>query len=106
MRVTKIQRFCMKDGPGIRTVVFLKGCPLRCLWCHNPEAQSVENEILFYPKNCIGCGACAAICDKGAHRITDGIHFFDRALCDGCMKCTQICCSRALTGVIYGNDKR
>ena len=96
MKVTDIQRFCMHDGPGIRTVVFLKGCPLRCLWCHNPETQSASREILFYPQKCIGCGACAAVCKNGAHRITDHIHSFDRDLCIGCMKCAEVCCSKAL----------
>lgn len=97
MKVTEIQRFCMHDGPGIRTVVFLKGCPLRCEWCHNPETQSAENEIRFFSKKCIGCGACAAVCNNGAHRITDNIHTFDRSKCNGCMKCLDVCCSNALT---------
>ena len=60
MRITDIQRFCMHDGPGIRTTVFLKGCPLRCAWCHNPETQSPHPEWLRYREKCIGCGACAA----------------------------------------------
>ena len=97
MKVTEIQRFCMHDGPGIRTVVFVKGCPLRCLWCHNPETQSASQEILFYQNKCIGCGGCAAVCKNGAHCITDHIHTFDRSLCTGCMRCTQVCCSKALT---------
>ena len=62
--VTEIQRFCMHDGPGVRTVVFLKGCPLRCAWCHNPETQKGGQEILFYESRCIGCGACAAVCPQ------------------------------------------
>lgn len=64
MKVTEIQRFCMHDGPGTRTVIFLKGCPLRCSWCHNPETQSANREILFYQQKCIGCGACAAVCNN------------------------------------------
>lgn len=96
MKVTEIQRFCMHDGPGTRTVVFLKGCPLRCSWCHNPETQSASREILFYQQKCIGCGACAAVCNNGAHRITNNIHSFDRDSCTGCMKCTKVCCSKAL----------
>ncbi len=65
MRVADIQRFCMHDGPGVRTTVFLKGCPLRCAWCHNPETQSRQKELLFYKKKCIGCGICGT-CDKEA----------------------------------------
>ena len=97
MKVTEIQRFCMHDGPGIRTVVFLKGCPLRCKWCHNPETQSVNNEILFYPNKCIGCGACAGVCQNGAHTFAETGHSFSRNLCAACMKCAQACCSKAIT---------
>lgn len=96
MRVTDIQRFCMHDGPGIRTVVFLKGCPLRCAWCHNPETQSSYQEILFYPEKCIGCGACEAVCPVGAHQLQDGGHRYDRARCMVCTRCAEICCSKAL----------
>ena len=69
LTVSDIQRFCMHDGPGIRTVFFLKGCPLRCAWCHNPETQRLHPELLFYQKKCIGCGACQAVCPAGAHRL-------------------------------------
>ena len=62
LRVTDVQRFSVRDGPGIRTVVFLKGCPLRCAWCHNPETQRAEPEIRFVAARCIGCGACATMC--------------------------------------------
>lgn len=80
--VSQIQRFCMHDGPGIRTVVFFKGCPLSCRWCHNPETQSFENQIMFDAEKCIGCGSCDA-CPHGAQT--------DRKNCIGCGACTALC---------------
>lgn len=93
--VTEIQRFCMHDGPGLRTTVFLKGCPLRCEWCHNPETRETRPEILYYAQKCVGCGACAAVCPNGAHRFTDA-HVFDRSLCGACGACAHACPSDAL----------
>ena len=86
----------MHDGPGVRTVVFLAGCPLRCSWCHNPEGQSFDTEILFEAKKCANCGACAAVCPTGAHSFEAGVHAFDRAKCISCMKCAEVCCTKAL----------
>lgn len=94
MRVANIQRFCMHDGPGIRTTVFLKGCPLHCAWCHNPETQRTETEILFYESKCIMCGSCGS-CPSGAHSLTQK-HLFDRALCLNCGMCTRVCPTAAL----------
>ncbi len=93
--VTDIQRFCMHDGPGVRTVVFLKGCPLRCAWCHNPEGQSAKQEILFYESKCIGCGACVSACPSGAHSLHPERRFV-RDKCIGCGACTEVCCTEAL----------
>ncbi len=93
--VTDIQRFCMHDGPGVRTVVFLKGCPLRCAWCHNPEGQRMTQEILFYANKCIGCGACVSSCPTGAHRLHPE-RVFDRTECVGCGACARVCCTEAL----------
>lgn len=93
--VTKIQKFCTHDGPGIRTTVFLKGCPLRCIWCHNPETQSTKPEFFFSPQFCIGCGACTAACPEGLHTLT-GAHLPDRSRCTGCMACTAACPTGAL----------
>ncbi len=63
-QIFNIQKFCINDGPGIRTTVFFKGCPLRCEWCHNPESHSVEKQIMFYAEKCIGCGRCNDLCEE------------------------------------------
>jgi glycyl-radical enzyme activating protein len=98
--VFNIQRFSIHDGPGIRTTVFFKGCNLRCLWCHNPESQSFQKELEFYPERCIGCGKCFQICPGGAHCLDEkGIHFIDRSRCDGCLICVENCFAEALVGV-------
>ena len=94
--IFNIQRFCTQDGPGIRTTVFLKGCPLRCAWCHNPESHRIAPEVLFSPEKCIGCGDCAAACEKQLHRMTEGLHGFDRHGCGGCGRCAEACCTGAL----------
>jgi len=94
--VTAIQRFSLHDGPGIRTAVFLKGCGMSCAWCHNPEAVSAENEVLFYAGDCLACGACAAACPNGAHRVDGGRHAFDRSRCSGCGACVEACWPGAL----------
>lgn len=88
--VFDIAHASLNDGPGIRTVVFLKGCPLHCIWCHNPESRSPHPEILFSPEKCIGCAACAKVCPSGA-RTDDGL--FHRNLCTGCGRCTDVCFS-------------
>ncbi len=94
--VTEIQRFCMHDGPGVRTVVFLKGCPLRCAWCHNPETQRAAPEMLFYESKCIYCGACVSACPAGAHSIHPE-RVFDRDKCTACGRCAAVCCTDAIT---------
>ena len=93
--VTKIQKFCTHDGPGIRTTVFLKGCPLRCIWCHNPETQSIKPEFFYSPQFCLGCGACVSACPSGVHSFSQD-HALNRSLCTGCMACTDACPSGAL----------
>ena len=95
LRVSEIQRFCMHDGPGLRTTVFLKGCPLRCAWCHNPETQSSRAELLFYSSKCIACGACASVCTEGAHGIGEK-HTLDREKCTACGVCAELCPTCAL----------
>lgn len=95
-RIFNIQRFCTGDGPGIRTTVFLKGCPLSCAWCHNPESQSVHTQIVYNPEKCIFCGECAAVCGKNAHVFEENGHDFIRENCVKCMKCTEVCMTKAI----------
>ncbi len=91
-----IQRFCLHDGPGIRTTVFLKGCPMRCAWCHNPEGIRREPHLSFAPDKCIGCGACFRVCPRGAHVDNHGEHVIDRTKCAVCGSCTAECLAGAL----------
>ena len=99
-RVFHIQRFSVNDGPGVRTVVFLAGCPLRCEWCHNPEGLTAETKIFFDPQKCIGCFRCADVCPHGCHGKTDGMHVFDRADCTACGACADVCppCALSVSG--------
>ncbi len=83
-----IQRMSVHDGPGIRTTVFLKGCPLRCLWCHNPEGCSRRIQLSYKQEKCIGCGLCEEVCKNAVHQVADGKHevaFEKCTLCGGCI---------------------
>lgn len=90
-RVFDVQRFSLHDGPGIRTVVFLKGCPLRCTWCANPESQRAEPEIAWFAVRCIGCGRCVEACPRGAVRAVGDSVVTDRLLCTACGACAAAC---------------
>lgn len=98
--VFNIQKFSLHDGPGIRTIVFLKGCPLACMWCSNPEGRSTTPELILSCDRCIGtdeCDRCITVCLEGAiSRGEDGTVTIDRARCDGCGDCTYVCPSEAL----------
>ena len=90
--IFNIQHFSVHDGPGIRSVVFFKGCNLRCRWCHNPESVNFEKEILFYPEKCIGCGACIINCPGQANIVdSNGIHRIDEKKCIRCFRCCREC---------------
>jgi len=93
--VFDIKRFSIHDGPGIRTTIFLKGCPLRCQWCHNPESQDPRPELILRAERCIGCGACVEACETGAVYVEDGRIFTDRTRCTRCGACTEVCYAEA-----------
>lgn len=96
--IFNIQKYNMYDGPGVRTLVFFKGCPLRCKWCSNPEGLERKYQVMYKRKECIDCGACVTVCPVGIHTIKEGKHFVNRNIdCIGCNKCKQACTEGALT---------
>lgn len=102
-RIFDIQRFSTGDGPGIRTTIFCKGCPLSCAWCHNPESQVYAPELRYRGQSCIGCGRCAAVCRQAVHSfITTVQHRIDRKQCVVCGDCARACPTGALR--IAGED--
>ncbi len=97
--VSSIQRYCLDDGPGVRTTVFLKGCPLRCLWCHNPETHRTAPELMQRDHKCTACGRCVVVCPRSARNLfLDAEKPFvtvDRSLCKTCGKCVEVCPAEA-----------
>lgn len=93
--VFDIQRFSLHDGPGIRTLVFLKGCTLKCPWCSNPESQDFKPELFFHPERCIGCKNCVSVCPRSAITLEDGQLSFNRDFCENCGSCSHVCYAEA-----------
>lgn len=93
--VYNIQRMSTKDGPGLRTTVFLKGCPLHCPWCSNPESQSFKPQLMVFANLCVGCGACEKACPHGAVIKTGNVYNRDRSICTDCGACVEHCPTKA-----------
>lgn len=102
--IFNIQKFCLHDGPGIRTTIFFKGCPLHCKWCANPESQLFQEQITYNERNCQKCGACIATCPKDVLSFVDGIIHIDYSKCDQCLKCIDSCHYKAMTKEGYQED--
>ena len=103
--IFNVQKYNMYDGPGIRTIVFFKGCPLRCKWCANPEGLERKYQVMFKKNSCVHCGRCVSVCPAGIHKLSENAeHYVCRNTdCIGCRKCTEVCPQNALE--ITGQQK-
>ncbi len=101
-RIFNIQRFSVQDGPGIRTTVFMKGCPLACPWCSNPESKKKTPELAHIDALCDGCGRCVEVCDRKAIAVGEKRITIDRQLCDDCGRCVDVCAPAALK--VFGRE--
>ncbi len=99
-RIFAVKRFEIHDGQGIRTTLFLQGCPLACKWCHNPEGMKPKPILAFTENRCVVCGRCSSVCDN--HEIINGNHVFHRENCVSCGRCETVCPQSALT--LYGKE--
>jgi pyruvate formate lyase activating enzyme len=99
-KIFNIQHYSIHDGPGIRTTVFFMGCPLRCLWCQNPESQGFQPVIFFDAEKCVGCGQCVEACPEGAIQVVEGKSKTNRDQCKGHGRCVEVCAydARSLMG--------
>lgn len=100
--IVDIKRFAVHDGDGIRTTVFFKGCPLKCVWCHNPESISLKPQLAYYENKCVHCGRCVSVCPTTSHKIDENGHTFNRETCTACGECAKVCPKNAL--VFYGKE--
>lgn len=98
--ILDIQKFSIHDGPGIRTTVFLKGCPLNCLWCHNPESKSFNPQLSYDINKCTMCRKCETVCPVKAHKFEKNVHHIEYSACTLCGKCAEACPAGSLS--IYG----
>lgn len=103
-RIFNVQKYNMHDGPGVRTLIFFKGCPLRCQWCSNPESWKREYQVMYKRQHCIHCGACKPVCPVNIHDLINGQHIVRREIkCIGCHQCESVCLKNALQ--IMGEDR-
>lgn len=104
LMIFDLQRFAVHDGPGIRTTIFVKGCPLRCIWCHNPESQTFAPQLRYLSARCISCKGCVRACEYGVHSFSaENKHAVDFSACTACGSCVSICPSNALQ--LYGKQE-
>jgi len=95
--ILAVKKFEIHDGDGLRSTLFLKGCPLRCQWCHNPEGISPQPQLAYYAQKCIGCGSCIEACPAVCHLMEGAVHRLDRRRCTACGACAEVCPKGALT---------
>lgn len=101
--ILNIQKYSIHDGQGIRTTFFFKGCPLSCQWCHNPESQRFQIELMLFHERCVNCGSCIPVCPHQANMLVDGHMHTDHAVCTACGACVDVCLpnARELAGKSY-----
>lgn len=106
-KIINIQHYSLHDGPGIRTTVFFKGCPLKCLWCHNPESINYKDDLMYQRNNCTLCKRCLNVCENDALKLQGGRIIIDKSKCKSCFSCVENCYFEALykKGQDYTEDE-